>query len=496
MAKLKFLIVLLFVTAFAFGQSPKREFRAAWIASVANIDWPSKPGLPVEEQKAQFIARLDSMKSLGCNAVIVQIRPTSDAFYDSKIEPWSRYLTGTQGVAPDPYYDPLTFMLEETHKRHMEFHAWFNPFRAAVETAKIPNYAKNHVTHTHPEWIIHYGGKSYIDPGIPDAREYVIKVICDVVKRYDIDAVHLDDYFYPYRIPGKEFGDANSFKKFGAGMSKDDWRRDNVNKFVESLNKSIKHNKSYVKFGISPFGVWRNKSKDTAGSDTKTGTSCYDELYSDIRLWMQNEWLDYVLPQLYWEHSHKVASFTQLMPWWYGHCYKRQVYYGLGVYRMAEHKNPVWNNVNELMWQMRDIRTGCPENSGFAFYSASSFDKTHVPIRDSIRQGITKYPAFPPPMKWLDSVPPIAPQLEIKEGTNSCHLTWKHQNPKKETITYVLYRFLPNESVNLDRTDRIIDITSSLSYTDKVAPAKGYTYVVTAMDRIWNESKMSNAVKH
>ena len=495
MYRLAILFFSLFIVTSLSAQSPKREFRAAWIATVANIDWPSKPGLPAEEQKQQFIDRLDSMQALGCNVVIVQVRPVSDAFYDSKIEPWSRYLTGKQGEAPVPYYDPLAFMVEETHKRNMEFHAWFNPFRATMDSKHNTNVA-NHITRTHPEWIINYGGKGYIDPGNPAARDYVINVICDVVKRYDIDAVHLDDYFYPYRIAGQQFGDAQCYNRTGKGMNKDDWRRDNVNQFIASLESNIKKIKPWVKLGISPFGVWRNSDKDAEGSPTHAGTTCYDDLYSDVKLWMQKGWIDYLLPQLYWEHGHHAASFSALMPWWYGHCYKRHVYYGLGVYRMTDNKKGgPWAGVSELLWQLRDIRKGCPENSGYAFYSASCFDKIKAPIKDSIKRNITRYPAFPPVMGWLDSVAPAAPTLKLTAAGTGALLQWQENNPKKEQLHYVVYRFNANEKPDLERTDRIIAVQQATSFNDpEAARLKQCTYVVTAMDRLWNESKPAVAV--
>jgi uncharacterized lipoprotein YddW (UPF0748 family) len=288
--------------AVAFGlessaQAPKREFRAAWIATVANIDWPLKGGLPAEEQRASFIRLLDRMARMRMNAVIVQIRPAADAFYPSDKEPWSRYLTGKQGKPPEPYYDPLQFMIAEAHKRNMEFHAWFNPFRALVGKSN-PN-PPEHVTRRHPEWVVSYGGKSYLNPGIPEARAYVTDVILDVVRRYDIDAVHLDDYFYPYRIAGQEFGDAAAFRKYNPEhLSRDDWRRNNVSTFIRELNARIKAEKAYVKLGISPFGVWRNASKDPRGSATRGGQTNYDDLYADVRLWMEKGWIDYLLPQL------------------------------------------------------------------------------------------------------------------------------------------------------------------------------------------------------
>jgi uncharacterized lipoprotein YddW (UPF0748 family) len=494
MLRFLFAVLFVFLTPNLYAQSPKREFRAAWIATVANIDWPSKQGLPAIVQQQEFIERLEKLKSLGCNAVIVQIRPACDAFYESAYEPWSHYLTGRQGQAPTPYYDPLVFMINEAHKRNMEFHAWFNPFRALVDSRQNFN-PPSHVTRTHPDWIISYGGKSYIDPGIPEAREYVIKVINDVVKRYDIDAVHLDDYFYPYRIAGLNYGDNASYAKYGQKMSRDDWRRDNISLFISQLYTNIKATKSYMKLGISPFGVWRNKDKDPDGSATKGGQTCFDDLYADVLTWMQRGWVDYLLPQLYWEHASRAASFTVLMPWWYGHCYKRHVYYGLGLYRMTDaHKGP-WSNVSELMWQLRDIRKGCPNNSGYAFYSASCFDKIRLPIKDSIREGISKYPAFPPTMPWIDSIAPAPPAAKGRLTESGGALEWTSRNTQNEPLRYVVYRFTDHEAINLERSDRIINIGTATRYLDgDIHKYKHVQYVVTALDRTWNESKMSNVV--
>ncbi len=476
------------------AQSPKREFRAAWIATVGNIDWPSKPGLPSIEQQEQFIQRLEQLKSMGCNAVIVQIRPACDAFYASSIEPWSHYLTGRQGEAPFPFYDPLVFMIEETHKRNMEFHAWFNPFRALVDNTQNIN-PPWHVTKAHKDWLINYDGKALLDPGLPEAREYVIKVMADVVKRYDIDAVHLDDYFYPYRVAGKPFNDAKSYARYGQGMDKDDWRRNNVSLFVSLLNTTIKSIKPWMKLGISPFGIWRNSNKDPEGSPTRGGQTNYDDLYADILLWMQKGWIDYALPQLYWEHSHKVAPFDVLMPWWYGHCYRRHVYYGLGLYRMnGAHSGP-WAKADELLWQINDIRGQCP-NSGFAFYSASVFDKIKPTLKDSLQMRYNKYPALIPPMEWIDSIPPNAPEVTASQTAAGFSLKWHVNNPLQEHLRYVVYRFTNGEPVNLQRNDRILSIQQAVEFTDPLAKQlKTPVYIVTALDRLWNESKPGNLVK-
>lgn len=237
---LKYLLGVALLLMGIFGQAkaqlpPKREFRAVWIATVENIDWPSRRGLPVETQKQEFINLLDKHQRNGMNAVIVQIRPAADAFYDSPFEPWSEYLSGIQGQAPNPYYDPLRFMLEETHKRGMEFHAWFNPYRAVIRNATA-----NHISRMRPQWFVNFDGKKYFDPGIPEVREYVTQIIRDVVRRYDIDAVHFDDYFYPYPVPGREFGDNNSYRQYGRNMMKDDWRRWNVDTLMHQVSIAIK----------------------------------------------------------------------------------------------------------------------------------------------------------------------------------------------------------------------------------------------------------------
>lgn len=482
------LSLFLSFTAFAQQALPKRELRAAWIATVSNIDWPSKPGLPAAEQQRQFIARLDQLQAIGINTVIVQIRPTADAFYKSDIEPWSRYLTGRVGTPPSPYYDPLEFMVTEAHRRNMDFHAWFNPFRALTDSKKNPN-PPEHVTRKHPDWVISYGGKSYLDPGNPAARDYVISIISDVVARYDIDAVHIDDYFYPYRIAGQEFGDAVSFRKFNNGIpNREDWRRNNVTVFVQQLNTIIKAQKPWMKLGISPFGVWRNQSKDPIGSPTRGGQTCFDDLYADVRLWQEKGWIDYLMPQLYWEHNHRLVAFEVLQPWWQSHAYERHVYYGLGLYRMLPPAKGVWRSAAELLWQIRDIRKLAP-GSGYALYSASNLDKITVRISDSL-EAVNRHPAIPPAMPWLDSIAPAQPRLSVTASTAGTVLRWDVANPKAEVLRYLVYRFKEGEATDLNRSDRILTLTADMQYldNDKNRPAR-CTYVVTALDRTWNESK-------
>jgi uncharacterized lipoprotein YddW (UPF0748 family) len=397
-----------------------------------------------------------------------------------------------QGQPPSPYYDPLQFMIEETHKRSMEFHAWFNPFRALVDSRKNPN-PPNHITHTHKDWIINYGGKAYIDPGNWKAREYVNSVIADVVKRYDIDGVHLDDYFYPYKVAGQTFNDKKSYALYGQGANLEDWRRENVNQLISNIGKTVKQIKPWVKFGISPFGVWRNNSKDPEGSATRAGTTCFDDLYSDVLLWMKNGWVDYLMPQLYWEHGHKSASFTSLLPWWNAHSYNRHMYYGLGLYRMWDSPTGPWKKTDELFWQIRDIRMTCT-NSGCCYYSASSFNKIKQQVMDSIEQVYNKYPAIPPAMKWIDSIPPEAPALKTTSKGNTTFLEWHVNSPTKEAMHYAIYRFAEGEVVNTEKVQNLVAVQETNKFQEKTGSTK-VIYVVTAFDRLWNESKPSNRVE-
>lgn len=261
---------------------PKRELRAAWIATVMNIDWPSQKGLSVQQQQEEFVKLLDTLQNIGMNAVIVQVRPVADALYPSSFEPWSEYLSGTQGQSSKPYYNPLVFMIQQARQRGLEFHAWFNPYRASMKEGFVS--AGNHPMRKHPEWFLQYGGKFYYDPGHPEAQEFVLQSIMETVKHYDLDAVHFDDYFYPYRIANVEFPDSCSYDAYGINTfaNKDDWRRHNVDFFVQELSRRIKAEKPHLKFGISPFGVWRNIDKDSTGSETQAGQTNYDDLYADV----------------------------------------------------------------------------------------------------------------------------------------------------------------------------------------------------------------------
>ncbi|MBS1917849.1 MAG: family 10 glycosylhydrolase [Bacteroidetes bacterium] len=481
--------VLLFLST-SFSQQ-KYEFRAAWVATVDNIDWPSKGNYNSDSQRAEFIHILDMHQRNGMNAVIVQVRPATDAFYPSQYEPWSEWLTGRQGQPPSPYYDPLQFMIEETHKRGMEFHAWCNPYRAVFKIGES-SIASTHVTRLHPNWFLNYGDTKYFDPGNKEVQQYVATVIRDIVHRYDIDAIHFDDYFYPYRIPGKEFPDDASYKKYGNGMTKDEWRRSNVDSIIVLLGKVIKEEKSYCKFGISPFGVWRNKDKDMDGSDTHAGQTNYDDLYADIVLWLKNGWIDYVAPQLYWEFGHKVVPYEVLLDWWAKHSYGRQCYIGLGIYRAGS--NAAWRDKTLLPRQIDAIRK-TPNVQGMIFFSSKSFEKNPYGWNDSLQNNYFKVPAIVPPMNWLDTSAPAEPFTHSKFNKQDSVMTvfLGEKNANDELRGFVIYR-TTKENFQPDST-AIFQIvpyqkeTKCMIRTTAWQYKKGFAYYVTALNRLNIESK-------
>jgi uncharacterized lipoprotein YddW (UPF0748 family) len=374
------------------------EFRGVWIATVDNIDWPLKGMVDGENQKAEYIRQLDMHQRNGMNAVVVQVRPAADAFYPSQYEPWSQWLTGIQGRPPFPYYDPLEFMIEEAHKRGMEFHAWLNPYRANFKIGNA-SIAPNHITRIHPEWFLNYGDKKYFDPSNKKGQEFVVNVVRDIVRRYKVDAIHMDDYFYPYRIAGKEFPDAAAYQRSGTSLSKADWRRSNVDSIILKLSLVIKREKPWCKFGISPFSVWRNNDRDPMGSDSRAGQTNYDDLYADILLWLQKEWIDYVAPQLYLEIGHDKIAYEKMLDWWSRHSYGKHVYIGHGIYRAGE-RSPAWKNPDELPNQIKLLRQ-YQSVQGSIYFSSRSFDNNPNGWNDSLRNNYYRLPASIPRMDWL-----------------------------------------------------------------------------------------------
>ena len=415
--------------------APPREFRGAWLVTVANKDWPSQPGLTVAQQKAELTALLDRAVQLKLNAIIFQVRPSSDAVYASPLEPWSEYLTGMMGRAPQPFYDPLAFAIQEAHRRGLELHAWFNPFRALHPQTKSP-VAAGHISRTHPEFVRRYGDQYVLDPGLPAVRQHVLEVILDVVRRYDVDGVQFDDYFYPY--PQKdaagrdlEFPDGAAWKKYGQAsgfFNRDDWRRANVNQFVHSVYQSIKASKPWVKFGISPFGIWRPMNPPQI-----RGLDAYTKIYADSRLWLASGWLDYFAPQLYWPIQSREQSFPALLGWWVRQNPKgRHLWPGLNASNVGEKWSP-----EEIDRQIRVMRTQ-PAARGEIFYhlrSVSDNPALAAVVRSEYAQA-TLVPASP----WLDSTPPEKPNLSLGESRAGLRFQWAASGAEPVWLWVLQYR--------------------------------------------------------
>jgi uncharacterized lipoprotein YddW (UPF0748 family) len=398
-----------------------REFRGVWIATVANIDWPSKPGLTTAQQKAELITLLNRAADLRLNAVIFQVRPACDAMYASQIEPWSEYLTGAMGKAPEPFYDPLAFALDEAHKRGMELHAWFNPYRA-LHKSHLGNISPKHISKTHRELVRSYGEYLWLDPGEREVQDYSLRVVMDVVKRYDIDGVQFDDYFYPdpSNNANRDFPDDASWKKYGAGgkLVRNDWRRENVNAFISRVYNSIKAAKPWVKFGISPPGIWRPGDPPQI-----TGSDNYNKLFADSRKWLMNGWVDYFSPQLYWPIEPKEQSFPVLLNWWtQQNARHRNLWPGLSpAYSISEK----WA-ASEIPDQIRLIRKQSGSD-GYIFYNATAL-LTNSPrgdlLRGALETSLNPQPALVPASPWLGSNAPAKPNLAIVAVSNTVRLQW------------------------------------------------------------------------
>ena len=465
-----------FVPSHATSPPPAREFRGAWVATVKNIDWPSKPGLSTAQQKAELLVILDRAAQLKLNAVLLQVRPACDALYASKLEPWSEYLTGQMGRAPSPFYDPLEFAVTEAHRRGLELHAWFNPFRARHNTG-FSTLSKNHISRTHPEFVRTYGQQLWLDPGDRAARDYSQAVILDIVKRYDIDGAHMDDYFYPYAEKDKagaviDFPDWPSWKRYLAGggkLSRGDWRRENVNGFVHRLHDEIKARKPWVKFGISPFGIWR--PDQPAGV---RGLDAYAELYADARLWLMNGWMDYCAPQLYWGIEPKEQSYPALLRWWAGQNPKgRHLWPGNNTFKAGG----AWPNA-EIVNQVRLTRQQ-PGAGGNIHWSMSALLKKGG-VAEELAHGLYAEPALVPASPWLDQAPPGRPLVTAMNGGGTVKLSWTPTGQK--TVTRWMVQFKLNDTWRTEIFPGAVRRSSCTSQGTIQAVA------VTAIDRCGNAS--------
>lgn len=475
-------------------KAPKREFRGAWIQCVNE----QFQGLSKEEMQRTLSYQLDELAKDGVNAIIFQVRAECDALYDSPYEPWSRFLTGRQGQ--NPGWDPLAWMVSECHKRGMEIHAWINPYRA--KTKGTSALASNNIAVKHPERVFEYDGLYILNPALPENREYICKIADDIVRRYDIDGFHIDDYFYPYPIAGKAIPDAKEYNADSRGMSIGDWRRDNVNKFIEQLHDSIRQSKPWVKFGVSPFGIYRNARSSSIGSNTR-GLQNYDDLYADVLKWVNNGWIDYCVPQLYWQIGHKTADYETLIKWWNEHAGNRPLYIGEDVERTIKYADVDNPNTNQVAAKHK-LHEQCKNVDGTVLWYAKAAVDNYDRYGVFLRNYYWKSPALQPLMPFIDDKAPKKPRkLKAHQNSTNLLLTWmapKGNGWKDEAVKYVVYQFKPGESVDISDPSHIVSLTNHQSLeTVKPAESGKYIYVVTALDRMSNESEIAKKkvkVKH
>ena len=473
---------------------PKREFRGAWIQAVNG----QFRGIPTEKLKQTLIDQLNSLQGAGINAIIFQVRPEADALYASQLEPWSRFLTGVQGQAPSPYWDPMQFMIDECHKRGMEFHAWINPYR--VKTSLKSELSANHLYNIHPEWFVTYNNQLFFDPALPESRRHICMVVADIVSRYDVDAIHMDDYFYPYPAKGMDFPDDASFARYGGGFTnRADWRRSNVNILIQKIHETIRGLKPWVKFGISPFGIYRNEKNDPLGSKTN-GLQNYDDLYADVLLWARNGWVDYNIPQIYWQIGHPAADYETLVKWWAKNTENRPLFIGQSVMNTIQNADPKNPSMNQLPRKMA-LERAYQTIGGSCQWPASAVVENAGKYRDALVQEYHKYPALVPAFDFMDDKAPGKVRKVKKVWTEDGYmLFWTAPKAKDEmdrAVQYVVYRFDDKEKVNIDDASHIVAVTRNNFYKLPYKDGKNkYRYVVTALDRLHNESKsVSKKVK-
>lgn len=487
-------LILIFNVNFFFGQSitPKRDFRGAWVATVTNLDWPSGRNLSTDAQKEELISLFNELERININAVIFQIRTECDALYDSPYEPWSYWLTGTQGKAPNPYYDPLEFAIEEAHKRGLELHAWFNPYRAEK---KINAYStsNSHVTNLHPDWVITIGDFKFLNPGLPQVREYVTTIVTDVANRYDIDGVHFDDYFYPYPPNQITTQDQQTFSELSRGFTNiGDWRRDNVNELLRMISDTLQTLKPNVKFGISPFGIYRPENPPGI-----SGLDAYNTIYCDALAWINDKSIDYLSPQLYWQFGGG-QDYGKLLPWWASKVDDRHLYPGQALYRAGSFP------IGEIPRQIR-LNRATTNTYGNIFFRAQNLFANPNGTTDSLTENYYKNKALLPQMSWKDNVTPnsptnlrYAPLAEVRGNG----ILWDAPSPASDGDTASMYVVYQLDNINLNESDlenveNIWKVLSSnytnLNESDRIAD-KMY-FAVTALDKNYNESSATEVIE-
>ena len=366
-------------------ESPMSELRGVWVSTVQRVDFPSKATTNPAVLKKEWLTLLQFYKSLNLNAVIVQIRPTGDAIYPSKIVPYTKWLTGKSGKPLDNNFDLLQFMIESAHTEGIEFHAWVNPYRIIID-GDTTDLDARHPFRAHRDWVMPYGREYLLDPGIPGVWKYVTSIVEEVVKKYDVDAIHFDDYFYPYRLAGAELSDSKTFERYGFKFENiDDWRRANVDSLIFNVKRIIKKNKPNVQLGVSPFAVWRNQVNDTEGSDTKAFQSCYDDLYADVRYWMQSKWLDYVAPEIYFHIGHPLVNYETALNWWQDNSFGTKLYISHAMYKVNnQEKYPQWRNPDQIPQQL-DLARSKSQVKGLVFFSSKWLIMNELGVTDALR---------------------------------------------------------------------------------------------------------------
>ncbi|MBA2745284.1 MAG: family 10 glycosylhydrolase, partial [Flavisolibacter sp.] len=502
---LPLILLLLFQTAEA-QKTDKRELRGAWITTYLGLDWPVRTQTPAQQRSA-LVTIMDHHRVTGINTVYFQVRSQSDAMYPSTLEPWSYDLTGSQNTAPNPLWDPLQFAIDESRKRGFEFHTWINPFRAVANTNNANNtamFSNAHVSKTHPEWMLTIGTVRILNPGIPAVRDYLTNVIVDILKRYDVDGIHFDDYFYPSGTINDNdtyLADSRGFPNTTAGRG--DWRRDNINLFIQRVYDSITTIKPWVKFGVSPTGIYRSSTNSAIGSATSSGAfQHYSVAYADTKKWLQEGWVDYIAPQLYWFIGQTGSDYGVLVPWWNNNAFGRHIYIGMAAYKVNDPaQGAAWANRSQIPNQVRMNRDAAyPNVLGSIFFRTQFLRNNPLNVRDSLKDRFYTKPALQPTMPWRDDTAP-APATALnalKYGDDSVVLKWSKPaaatNELDRARQFVIYR---STSTGIDIEDpanlMAITVNDTTAFRDvNIVPGTEYYYVVTSIDRFHNESSVSN----
>lgn len=481
-----FFFLLLFLSVYAKTSKNdilKREFRGAWIQAVNGQFMNMKE----QEMKEYLVKILNNLQRANINAIIFQVRVEGDALYPSELEPWSRFITGVQGKSPG--WDPLAFMVRESHVRGMELHAWINPYRARTKGTK--KVAATHQSVVNPVNFVSYEGQLYFNPALKENRDFICTVAKDIVSRYDVDGLHIDDYFYPYPVKGKQFADDVAFRASGAA-NRGDWRRENVNKLIKQLHETVRSVKPWVKFGVSPFGIYRNATDEYPDGSATKGLQSYNDLYADVLYWIEKGWVDYCIPQVYWEIGHKAADYETLVSWWAKHAKARPLYIGQDVNRTVRASDSKKTSQHQLSRKM-ELQRSEKHIQGSCLWDAASAANNVGRYRDALEQHYHRYPALMPEYHFIDAKAPKkikkAGVIDTPEGATLVWITReeKVKDPMNEPWRYVVYRFDRKEKINLDNPEKIVAITSKNYF--RLPTEENATYVITVLDRLQNESK-------